>query len=86
MKIENYQSSFNIPANPTLTNPCSFIDQYPLAFITIFEYDVVTNLLSKIIDPKCESIFYEYDALHRLKNIRDQNNNIVKTFDNNYKQ
>lgn len=85
MKIENYQSSFNIPANPTLVNPCSFIAQYPSTFITIFEYDIITNLLSKITDPKCETISYEYDALHRLKNIKDQNNNIVKTFDNNYK-
>ena len=85
MKIENYQSSFNIPANPTLTNPSSFIGQYPSAFITIFEYDIVNNLLLKITDPKCELIFYEYDALHRLKSIRDQYNNIIKTFDNNYK-
>jgi len=31
-------------------------------------------------------LYYEYDALGRLKTTRDQNRNIIKTYEYNYKQ
>lgn len=37
-------------------------------------------------DANNRAMFYEYDALGRLKIVRDQNRNIIKTYEYNYKQ
>ncbi len=85
MKVENFMTNQNIPMNPTWTNACSFISNYPTANITIFNYDPITNQIVSIVSPNCDTQYYIYDAMHRLKFIKDNAGNIVKEFDQNYK-
>lgn len=42
--------------------------------------------VTSITDPNNNTIHYEYDALGRLKLVRDQDGNIIKTIDYNYKK
>lgn len=85
MKVENFLTTQNIPANPTWTNACTFIAAYPTASITIFNYDSITNQIVSVVSPNCDTQYYIYDAMHRLKFIKDNAGNIVKEFDQNYK-
>jgi hypothetical protein len=85
LKVENYSTSLNFPALPTWSNACNFIAQYPSALISIYNYDAVTNQITSIVNSNCKYMYYEYDALHRLKLIRDNENNIIQEFDQNYK-
>nr|WP_262921821.1 RHS repeat domain-containing protein [Flavobacterium amniphilum] len=36
-------------------------------------------------DPNGKKTTYEYDDLHRLKQIKDNDNNVIKAFDQNFK-
>lgn len=83
-KIENFTGTLD-PNTTTISDACNFINQYPSAQTTVFEYDPVTNLLTKITNPNCKVTTYVYDAFHRLKQIIDNDGNVVKEFDNNYK-
>lgn len=85
LKVENYSASQNIPAVPTWNDACTFINSYPTAMLTIYNYDTITNQITSIVAPNCDTAYYEYDALHQLKAIRDKNGNIVQEFDHNYK-
>ena len=62
----------------TLRNHSSMVN----AMVTTLTYDPLIGLKS-ITDPRGESIFYEYDNLHRLKFVRDAYGNIVSS--NQYK-
>ncbi|TCC96776.1 hypothetical protein EZ449_22150 [Pedobacter frigidisoli] len=53
------------------------------AFVTSFVYDPLGNLLSQT-DPKNLTLRYEYDGFQRLRMIKDDNGDIVKTFCYNY--
>jgi YD repeat-containing protein len=53
--------------------------------VSVFEYDPGTNLLVKMYDPNGKITTYEYDVLHRLKLIKDNDNNVIKEFDQNFK-
>lgn len=65
----------------------SLIDElrlYPLkAQMTTYSYLPLTGE-SAVNDPQNKITYYDYDALNRLKNIRDQNGNIIKRTDYNF--
>jgi len=84
-KVENYSAALNIPAQPNLSNACAFITQYPQAQISVYNYDAITHQIVSIVAPNCKTMYYDYDALHQLKAIRDNDGNIVQEFEHNYK-
>ncbi|RYE19825.1 MAG: hypothetical protein EOP51_19115 [Sphingobacteriales bacterium] len=53
--------------------------------MTTYTYNSTVGITS-VTDPKNTTEYYEYDSFQRLKCIKDQNGNIVKAFDYNYKQ
>lgn len=57
----------------------------PNAMISTYSYQPLVGVTSKI-DEKNQVSYYEYDDFERLKNIKDQNKNIVKNFRYNYKE
>ena len=54
------------------------------AFMTTYTYQPQVGMTSKC-DERGQVTYYEYDALNRLQAIRDNNNNIVKIIEYNYK-
>jgi YD repeat-containing protein len=54
------------------------------AIITSYTYDPLIGIRSET-DPSGKTTYYEYDGLGRLILARDQNNNIVKSYDYHYK-
>ena len=57
---------------------------YPAAAqMTSYTYDPLIGQTS-VTDPNGEIVYYEYDNLNRLKNIKDYQGNIVKNFQYNY--
>ena len=65
----------------TLRNSLAFKD----ALITNYTYIPLTGM-NKQTDPNGKTTSYEYDDFNRLKLIKDQDGNIIKTFEYNYKQ
>lgn len=55
------------------------------ALISTYTYEPSIGLTSSI-DSKGQTVYYEYDDLQRLRFIRDQKRNIIKSFDYHYKQ
>ena len=88
LKIENFDPDFmNIPANPLQGTTATVLQsQFPTALITAFNYDPINNQITSIVAPNGLTQFYEYNALHQLLRIRDNNNNIMQEFDTNFKQ
>ncbi len=56
----------------------------PNALVTTYTYDPLIGVTS-ITDPRGYTIYYLYDKLNRLKEIRDENNNIVTDYQYHYK-
>ncbi|KIA92323.1 hypothetical protein OC25_16685 [Pedobacter kyungheensis] len=56
----------------------------PNAYVTTYTYKMGVGLTSET-DPKGQTTFYEYDNIQRLKKIKDQNENIIKSFDYHFK-
>lgn len=86
VKIENFTGTLNPNTNMISGNLCDFINSFPNSFVTIFIYNPTNNLLTEIIDKKCQKTTYIYDSLLQLKEIKDNNDNIIQEFDNNYRQ
>lgn len=94
MKIENFiagsGSGGTITADDVVlqssTDPCVYNTQFSTGIVTVYVYDSATNLLTKIIDTNCIETTYEYDALHRLKFIKDNDGNIIQEFDTSFKR
>lgn len=55
------------------------------ASMSTYTYQPLVGMTSAI-DNSGKTVYYEYDSFQRLKNIKDQNGNIVKTYDYHYKQ
>ncbi|TWI93940.1 YD repeat-containing protein [Mucilaginibacter frigoritolerans] len=53
------------------------------AQMTTYTYDLVGNMTSST-DAKNETTYYDYDALQRLSDIKDQYGNIIKSYCYNY--
>lgn len=83
-----YENKVNIVANSTVSiNGSGVIDELRLypegAKMTSYTYDPLIGQTS-VADPNGEIVYYEYDNLNRLKNIKDYQGNIVKNFQYNY--
>src|SRR5258706_9790280 len=80
-----------LPANTTniTISGSSTIDELRLspkeALMTTCTYEPLTGMTSQC-DANNRITYYEYDVFQRLKLIKDQDGNIVKTFDYKYKQ
>ena len=93
MKIENYTGTASGSGTgepitfPEIVpgTPCNMAQNYPGGLATFYHYDPVTFLLLKSTDSNCRITTYEYDALNRLKRIKDHDGNIIGEYDNNYK-
>ncbi len=59
-------------------------DAIPSAIITTYTYDPLIGITS-ITDPRGYTSYYNYDEFNRLKEIRDEKNNIVTDYKYNYK-
>ncbi|MDR1347880.1 MAG: hypothetical protein LBJ63_05540 [Prevotellaceae bacterium] len=57
----------------------------PNAQVTVYKYMPLVGRLSAT-NPSGNTVYYEYDALNRLKFIKDNDNNILQRYDYNYKQ
>lgn len=55
----------------------------PDAYVNTYTYNLLVGMTSQT-DPKGMTTYYEYDSFQRLKHIKDQNGNIVKSYCYNY--
>lgn len=71
----------------TINGTSGLIDElriYPAAAqVTTFTYDPLVGI-SSICDARNNFLYYEYDAIGRLRLIRDQDKNVVKLYDYQY--
>jgi len=58
---------------------------HPSAQVTTFTYDPLIGV-SSITDPINFTSFYNYDQFNRLENIKDEDGNVISTFNYNYAQ
>lgn len=90
LKIENWPDGGMVPApeigqdyeGGELVN-CDVHQTYPDSFVTRWYYNSNGDLI-KTLDANCRQTTYEYDALHRLRVVRDHDGNLVKSFDTNF--
>ena len=55
------------------------------AMVTTCTYDPLVGITSKT-DPAGRTIYYDYDVMGRLVDVKDQDSNIIKTFNYHYQQ
>jgi YD repeat-containing protein len=96
IKGSDYNTVMQYITQAQLDNAASYTDQQmrdalnnirinlPNAFVTTYTYAPVTGVTSET-DARGKTVFYEYDAFQRLKLVKDQDGNIVKTFEYHYK-
>jgi hypothetical protein len=84
-KLENFTGTLDPNIKVISGTACDFIKSYPNSFVTVYNYDSLTNLMVSTISPNCMMTYYEYDYFNRLKYIKDQDLNVVKMYCYNYK-
>ncbi len=78
------QAVLDRPTNDsTLRSQLNNLRSIPQAQVTAFTYEPLVGMTSQT-DVGNRATYYEYDLLQRLKRIRDQDQNILKTFDYQY--
>lgn len=78
-------SALSNPGTAELTNFLKLLRSgLPTALITVFTYDPLMRMTSQT-DPKGQTMYYEYDGFQRLKNVKDQQGNIIKNNTYHYK-
>uniref|UniRef100_UPI00292CB3B8 hypothetical protein n=1 Tax=Pedobacter nutrimenti TaxID=1241337 RepID=UPI00292CB3B8 len=81
-------ATFSAKPSPITTEVNSFLanlrTSLPNAQVTTFMYEPLVGLVSQT-DAKGQTTYYEYDEFLRLKNVKDQNGNIIKNNIYHYK-
>ncbi|MDI9363579.1 MAG: YD repeat-containing protein [Flavobacterium sp.] len=81
----NFNQS-NYTPNQTLNGIIDDIRVFPSnALVTTYTYHPTFGITSET-DPNGKTSYYDYDGFGRLLRIRDQDNNIIKSFDYKYQQ
>lgn len=85
LKIENYKEDSN-NENPVMTGmDCDDINSlYEGSLVTSYFYNSLTHQINRIVDPRCNTIYYEYDEMHRLKYVKDKDGNILSENEYSY--
>lgn len=91
--IENIMGTAAIASfcntNPVKTDIDSFIaplkSAMPGSQITTYSYRPLTGLTS-MTDPKGNTAYFNYDSFQRLENVYDQDGNIIRNYQYNFKQ
>jgi len=81
-------ANFNVLPFPSTTQTTNLFNMLRSSlsgtFITTYTYDPISSLTSQT-DAKGQTTYYEYDEFQRLKNVKDQNGNIIKNNIYHYK-
>lgn len=85
MKLENFTGQYIIDDNAPISTLCYYQNQYPACMVTTYAYDDVTNNLTSITGPNCETVYYEYDFSGRLERTKDQRGNVISENKYNYR-
>jgi YD repeat-containing protein len=75
----------NPPDDATLRAQLNNLRSIPGALVTSYTYKPLVGITS-VTDPQGKTSYYEYDAFNRLKDIKDLNGNMIKTYDYHYAQ
>ncbi|MDN3588121.1 hypothetical protein QWY86_15665 [Pedobacter aquatilis] len=81
--VENFRNERN-PADATVESFTNQLRNLPNVQVESFTYNTLVGMTSQI-DAKGLKSSYEYDAFGRLKHVKDQNGNIVKSNEYHYK-
>lgn len=76
-------NSYAADTNDTDTTDCNAHQAYPNAMVTRYYYKS-NGELWRITDPKCQNTTFKYNSLQQLVEVRDHQNHITKTFDQNF--
>jgi hypothetical protein len=63
----------------------SLRNNLPNTLITTYRYKPLVGVVAST-DPRGVTIYYTYDNLNKLQYVKDHNNNIIQSFEYNYKQ
>jgi len=83
-------NAFRDKPAPTDTEVISFLSKlrsdpsFASTLVTTYTYEPLIGITSET-DPKGRITYYEYDTFQRLMHIKDQQKNIVKSYDYHYK-
>jgi hypothetical protein len=84
--IDDLANSSNLsPAQISQINSLRTHANLKKAFITTYVYDLLVGMTSSS-DSNNITTHYEYDSLHRLSLVKDNNGNIIKRYEYNYVQ
>jgi YD repeat-containing protein len=74
----------NPSSDAALRTQLNNLRNIPNSLVNTFTYKPLTGITSQT-DPQGKTTFYEYDAFSRLKDQKDKDGNIIKTYDYHYK-